>query len=100
LHGIYAADQDKHLHNHPWDYFSLILKGTYLEETENGINTMSPGSYAKRDGTKFHKIQKLLTPVVYSLFISSKPKREWGYKVNDEFVQHEKYRELKNSNKL
>ena len=37
LHAIYKADQDKHLHNHPWDFKSLVLKGSYLEQTEKGI---------------------------------------------------------------
>lgn len=31
LHHIARADQDEHLHNHPWNFTSLILKGGYVE---------------------------------------------------------------------
>ncbi len=100
LHAIYKADKDKHLHNHPWDFRSVVLKGSYIEETESGMITQYPGKVNKRNGEDFHKIKKLLSPVVWTLFIVSKTKREWGYKVDGNFIDHIKYRELKNSDKL
>lgn len=96
IHGIYSADKDEHLHNHPWDYFSLVLKGSFLEETESGTKIMRPLSYVKRDGSEFHKIKILFTPKVYTLFITSPPKRDWGYKVKGKIIQHDIYRNLKN----
>lgn len=98
IHGIYAADEDKHLHNHPWDFKSLILKGSYLEETENGLVLQSVGKFNSRNGQDFHKILKLNDPVVYTLFIASPVKREWGYKVSGQFIHHQEYRRLKNQN--
>jgi hypothetical protein len=100
LHGIYAADTDKHLHNHPWDFCSLILKGSYIEETLDGNNKMFPGKISKRNGSNYHKIKQLLTPTVYTLFFVTPIKRDWGYNVDGKHIQHEEYRKLKNSGKL
>lgn len=100
LHGIYKADQDKHLHNHPWDFKSIVLKGSYIEQTPLGNKRQYPGKFNSRNGADYHKILELLSPVVYTLFFVSKPKREWGYRVRGEFIQHEKYREMKNNGEL
>ena len=95
LHGIYEADKDLHLHNHPWDYKSVVLKGSYIEETNDGQNTLKPGTFTSRNGAQFHKIKKLLTKKVYTLFMVSPVRRDWGYIVNGRFIQHEDYRKLK-----
>jgi hypothetical protein len=96
IHGIYEADQDKHLHNHPWDYKSIVLKGSYIEETQTGLNNLKPGTYTSRNGKDYHKIKKLLTNSVYTLFIVTPVKREWGYLVDNYWMHHEVYREKKN----
>jgi hypothetical protein len=100
IHGIYAPDQDKHLHNHPWDYKSLVLKGSYIEETNNGVNLLKFGSVTSRNGEDYHKIKTLLTNSVYTLFIVSPAKRTWGYQVNGKCMYNEEYRKLKNQNLL
>lgn len=100
LHGIYESDKDLHLHNHPWDYKSMVLKGSYIEETNDGQNTLKPGTFTSRNGAQFHKIKKLLTKKVYTLFMVSPVRRDWGYIVNGRFIQHEDYRKLKNSGQL
>lgn len=100
IHGIYAADEDLHLHNHPWDFKSIVLKGSYIEKTDKGFICQSIGKFNSRNGEDFHKIFQLLSPVVYTLFIVSPVKREWGYKVDGKFVQHEEYRKIKHENKL
>jgi hypothetical protein len=100
LHGIYAADKDLHLHNHPWDFKSIVIKGSYIEETQDGFVEQYTGKFNSRNGKSFHKIKKLLSPVVYTLFFVGKEKRKWGYLVNDKFINHEEYRKLKNSGKI
>jgi hypothetical protein len=96
IHGIYEADQDKHLHNHPWDYKSIVLKGSYIEETLTGNNVMRPLKMVTRDGKDYHKIKELKSKSVYTLFIVSPVKRIWGYLVDGSWMNHEEYREKKN----
>ena len=100
IHGIYKEDQDPYLHNHPWDFISVVLFGKYLEKTEDKFITQSFGKINVRDGSKYHKIFKLYTKSVYTLFIVSNVKREWGYNKDGEFISNENYRKLKNENNI
>ena len=100
IHGIYAADEDKHLHNHPWDYISMVLSGSYIEKTNKNINFLSLGTITKRNGNDYHKIYKLLSKSVYTLFIVGPVKRHWGYSVDGNHITHEEYRKLKNNKSL
>lgn len=101
LHGIYKEDQDKHLHNHPWNILTIILYGFYTEELEDKKEVLRwPFSVAYRDKSQFHKIQMLHSKVVYTLAITSKGTSDWGYKVNGIFVDHKTYREQKNKKML
>ena len=97
IHGIYQHDLDPHLHNHPWDYMGIVLKGTYVEKTESRHNVMSPWKFFKRNGSSYHKILSIITRPVYTLFVVTKPKRIWGYLVDGKHVDHETYRKNKNS---
>jgi hypothetical protein len=47
IHGIYGPDEDLHLHNHPWDFKSFILSGSYIEQTQFGNNKIKPFTWRK-----------------------------------------------------
>lgn len=34
IHKLLRSDADRCLHDHPWDFFSFVLKGSYVEELE------------------------------------------------------------------
>lgn len=99
IHGIYKADEDKHLHSHPWNYASFILSGSFSEETLDGINTLLPGSFVRKKANKFHKIKELHTKKVFTLFFTGRKDHPWGYHTENGFVDHETYRKLKHENK-
>lgn len=100
LHAIYKPDADKHLHNHPWDFKSIILKGSYKELTEKGIVHQTPGKFNVINGENYHKILDVESDVVYTLVFVTPTKRQWGYNVDGEFVDHITYRERKNKGEL
>jgi hypothetical protein len=102
LHYIYQADKDLHLHNHPWNYIQIPLKGKYLEEVENDvINLVKPFQINKRNGLKYHKIKVLLNPKIITLFFVGKRYNEdWGYLVDGKNIPQNEYRKLKQENKL
>lgn len=31
IHRIYESDKDEHLHSHPWHFWGMVLKGSYVE---------------------------------------------------------------------
>lgn len=100
IHGIYHKDEDTHLHNHPWNFINMILKGSYTEQTVNGTILQKPFRINKRKGSDYHKILNVHTNVVYTLFIIGSKRMEWGYLVNGKHVEHSQYRQLKRENKL
>ena len=101
IHGIYKADEDLHLHNHPWKFVSLILKGSYIERLPGHvINPRLAGTWVYRDTTRFHQIDSLLSPKVYTFNIMWGFKDTWGYMVRDTFIDHKEYRERKNNGQI
>jgi hypothetical protein len=114
LHKIYKADKDLHMHSHPQNFKSIILKGSYLEERllvlGNG-STFSDFSkkrfltvsrmlkYSRENyfiSPVFHKIKVILKGPVYSLFFAFGPRERWSYYVNGYIWDFEYYRDFKN----
>jgi hydroxymethylpyrimidine pyrophosphatase-like HAD family hydrolase len=96
LHGIYQSDEDEHLHSHPWDFASIVLWGSYVEELPGcELNFRSFLDVAYRKHTVYHKILKLMSKKVFTLNIMSKNNHNWGYSVSGIHVEHQVYRKLK-----
>ncbi len=102
IHGIYHKDEDKHLHNHPWNIWTMILWGSYIEElmgkdcksTKHKIRTFLNMGY--RNSERFHCIREVISKKVYTLAIVGKRKsHEWGYHTEKGFVDHITYRKNK-----
>ena len=101
LHIIYQPDKDEHLHNHPWNYVQIPIYGKYIEKLEGDeYHLVKPLQMNKRNGLKiFHKIEKLLSKKVITLFFVGKRYNDnWGYNVDGEFVDNRTYRFNKNIN--
>ena len=78
LHKILGSDLDRYLHDHPWHYVSLILSGVYQEERQHETGIRRPGNLLFRHATSIHRLT-LLTPHVWTLFITSGRIRTWGF---------------------
>ena len=104
IHGIYKSDEDKHLHDHPWDYISFSFYGRFIEKNKGTYKCkylyVPTFKIIKRKAEHLHSIHKLLTKSVYTFFIAFKRRREWGYVVNGKWIDNKTYRKLKNLNKL
>lgn len=87
LHKIVLSD-DECLHDHPWAFMTIILKGGYYEISDNeGVrkNTFyKPGSILFRPATWVHRLQLKVDEDGYeipchTLFFNFKRVREWGF---------------------
>jgi hypothetical protein len=101
IHGIYKEDLDEHLHDHPWNIWTIVLSGGYIEQVKNLDGTYSTirrkrfhTGYRKAD--QFHKILTLLRPKTYTLAIVGRRDHDWGYDTEKGWVDHITYREWKN----
>lgn len=77
VHEMIRSDVDQEFHDHPGDNLSIILSGTMIEHTPNGIFEWHPGSVIARKATDKHRVEihdKLIT-----MWIMGPRVREWGF---------------------
>lgn len=105
LHAIRLPDTDRHLHDHPWDFASVVLAGGYTEELvheDRGTRTRFVGPHRRgsdgmlrptlklrwrrRTNVKrahvYHRVQRLTRTPTWTLALTG-PRRPvpWGYRV-------------------
>ena len=100
LHKFLKGDPDD-VHDHPWPYATLILKGGYYEWTPNFDSQgtkisetrhwRGPGHFRMCSPNSYHRIELKDGITAWTLFMPGPQKREWGFLVNDQWVQHEAY---------
>lgn len=108
IHRFNQSDKDIYLHNHPWNFISVILKGSYFEESLNWswwplypkpksefkVKKFLTVSHMNRK--VFHKVNEILKGPVYSLFLAYGEYQAWYYLVDNSKVESVIYREKKN----
>lgn len=108
IHRIHKADKDPHLHSHPWNFWTMVLKGRYSEEylgkdlfceEQKFVRVKSAFSISSGDRDYFHKILRVYQ-TTYTLFVTYGEHKEWYYKVQEENIESNKYRQLKREGKL
>ena len=100
LHKFLKSDPDD-VHDHPWGYFTLILKGGYYEwipqfdASGKKIGEMArwcgPGHFRVCSANSFHRIELDPSVECWTLFMPGPQKREWGFLTKGKWVQHEEY---------
>lgn len=106
IHQICQSDMDYHFHDHPWNFSSVILKGSYCERCSYPPNyrAIHTGNYLAGDVVE-HKAEdahsiSLNTKEVWTLVFTSGRTRYWGYQTKAGWIGHKEYRQLKNEGKL
>tara|TARA_B110000483_G_scaffold191409_1_gene227380 strand:+ start:387 stop:818 length:432 start_codon:yes stop_codon:yes gene_type:complete len=93
LHNFHKGDPDD-LHDHPWPYCTIILKGGYWEHQPTGERKWrSPGTVRFAGSRSLHRIELEPGTDVWTLFIPGASVRDWGFIDNGEWKQHEQYLE-------
>jgi len=100
LHKFLKSDPDD-IHDHPWPYATLILKGGYWEwvpQYDSSCKRVGeiakwrgPGHFRICSANSFHRIEIDPTVDCWTLFMPGPQKREWGFMVKDKWVHHEDY---------
>lgn len=79
VHKFWDSDYERALHDHPWNFVSIVLKGSYLEWTDNTVITRKAGSIAYRSCTHKHRVELTDKKPVWTLMFVSKRLRPWGF---------------------
>lgn len=90
LHKICLSDLPV-LHDHPWPYATLILRGGYIEHLKYETVVRKPGHFRVRGAGQYHWLEIPEGQECWSLFFMGKRKQEWGFLKNNEWVQHQEY---------
>jgi hypothetical protein len=106
LHKFLKSDPDD-LHDHPWPYATLILKGGYWEwtpfynsDTGRKIGELAtwrgPGHFRISKATSYHRIEIDPEVTCWTLFMPGPKTREWGFLAKqgngqEVWVPHEEY---------
>ena len=89
-HHLLASDSDRDLHDHPWDFVSLILEGSYVEETPAGEQRFSAGDVVVHRANDLHRLQLLDGPVW--TYVSTGPfVKTWGFQTPSGWVPWREY---------
>lgn len=80
LHMILRSDDDRALHDHPWDNTSFIISGRYFEHTPSSIFHRTAGSVVSRKASQLHRLViPDDEPYALSLFMTGPKIRDWGF---------------------
>jgi len=93
LHKILASDQDEELHDHPWAFCSLLLRGAYQEvepgpygrDLHAGVSWdrtrrifRAPAINFRPDATAPHRLEVVDGPI-WTLVVTGPRVRPWGF---------------------
>ncbi len=100
VHNILRSDHDRHLHDHPWDFVSLILRGGYQEITEEPHDAgpcqavfrsrrFAPGSIVRHRAEDLHRL--IVARPAWTIVITGPKRKSWGFMTEDGMVPWREY---------
>lgn len=78
------------LHDHPWDFISVILSGRYIETTPDTEQEFGVGSVLVRRAEQLHRLTLPDGPV-WTFITISPARRRWGFQTHDGWVHWRDY---------
>lgn len=93
LHHILRSDEARALHDHPWDFCSLLLSGGYLEVRQDVVKWWPRFSIVRRRAEDLHRL--VIPKPVWTLVITGPKRREWGFRLpTGEWIHWKKAQEM------
>jgi hypothetical protein len=99
LHKFHKGDPGD-VHDHPWPYATLILKGGYYEWIPQFVEGVKIGEFRKWRGpghfricsaNSYHRIEKHPDVTAWTLFMPGPHQQDWGFLVNNKWIHNEQY---------
>ena len=96
IHKFLKSDPDD-VHDHPWPYATLILKGGYYEWIPNFDSQgrkfsetrkwRGPGHFRVCGANSYHRIELDPSVECWTMFMPGPQQRQWGFLVNDKWIE-------------
>ena len=103
LHRFMRSDDDRALHDHPWQSVSLLLKGAYLEVLDRGEHAWAAPAIIFRAAEHRHRLVLVEGQPVWTIFITGRKLRDWGFWCGDRgerFVPWEEFTDPGDSGRI
>jgi len=105
IHKFIKSDPDD-VHDHPWPYATLILKGGYYEWVPifNSFGDVKlsekriwrgPGHFRICKPESYHRIELKEGVTPWTLFMPGPQRCEWGFLVDNKWIHNEEYLKIK-----
>lgn len=101
IHWILRADQDRDLHDHPWNARTIVLSGWYAEErpfdspspgwTSTVLKTRQSGYTGRLLFNQYHRIAAVSPGGVMTMFFTWRKRGTWGFLVDGKKVPWREY---------
>jgi hypothetical protein len=100
VHHILRSDDDRHFHDHPWPYLTIILRGGYWEVRPVFVDYMvsyvvrtwhGPGSVLLRRANSWHRLELPEGRTAWTLFCTGPKVQPWGFLVGRRKVGWREY---------
>lgn len=88
IHWIRRPDQDRHLHDHPWNARTIVLKNGYAERRQGELIwedrriVRRVGDTARIRFGEYHAIDEVYGDGAWTIFITWKYQGTWGFLVD------------------
>lgn len=89
LHHFLRSDRDRHCHDHPWAFITLLLSGGYFEHTPAGTFWRRRFSVLFRPAVWQHWVE--VRRPVWTLVVRFRRVRMWGFWTEEGFVDWQTY---------
>lgn len=103
LHVFHRSDYPD-FHDHPWDFWTLVLWRGYIEHLPSGKRRIWPGMILFRPATHAHWVELIsdadypesgpVKPAITLVFMGRR-KREWGFWLNKRWTSWRDYFKVK-----
>lgn len=95
VHKILLSDSGRDLHDHPFDFVSIIVCGVgYTEYTEMGVRFYPQFSVIRRRAEDLHRLE--LSSPVWTLVFRGPRRRVWGFQTPNGWVEASKWMKYEN----
>jgi hypothetical protein len=81
LHHWIGSDEERFFHDHPWNFTSFLLKGSYANVTPNGRTEVKAPFHWHSSATDQHYLD-IPKEGAWTILVCSKPYHKWGFYVN------------------
>lgn len=90
VHKWLRSDDKRHMHDHPWHFMTVVLRGGYTDVSESGRDVLTRGSIRFRRATHRHYAE-VPKEGALTFLITTMPVRKWGFWVKGVFKRQTRY---------